>query len=89
MARRTDSNQKEIVAGLRRIGATVLDLHELGKGAPDVLIGIGGNNYLVEIKSTNGKLTPAEIEFLASWKGNAVIVHNVEEAFRAIGLTIE
>lgn len=37
-AARVDENQPAIVQALERIGARVLHLHTLGKGAPDLLV---------------------------------------------------
>jgi hypothetical protein len=49
-AARTDSNQTEIVATLRSLGCSVQMLHAVGAGCPDLLIGIDGQNLLLEIK---------------------------------------
>ena len=47
---RVDANQKKIVSQLREIGCSVLHTHQLGKGAPDIIVGYNNLNYLVEIK---------------------------------------
>lgn len=39
MPKRIDANQPEIVLALRKAGCSVLVLSELGKGAPDLLVG--------------------------------------------------
>jgi hypothetical protein len=64
-AARIDANQPAIVAAIRKMGATVLHLHTIGKGAPDILIGYQGKNALVELKDgakppSARKLTPDE-----------------------------
>jgi hypothetical protein len=84
MARRSDHNQAGIVAALRAVGASVQDLHELGKGCPDLLVGYRGVNYLLEVKGERGKLTPAESAWLASWAGQAVVVETIPQALAAI-----
>ncbi len=48
-AARVDDNQRAIVNGLRKIGATVEHMAKLGKGAPDLVVGFKGVNYLFEI----------------------------------------
>ncbi len=53
---------------------------------PDLLVGYNGRNYLLEVKSPGGRLTPAQVEWLGLWQGNAAIVSSPEEALAAIGL---
>ncbi len=36
---KVDTNQADIVAALRAAGASVADMHELGHGYPDLLVG--------------------------------------------------
>ena len=77
---RTDTNQASIVKALRDMGATVLLLHQVGGGCPDIAVGYFGKNYFFEIKVRGGRLTPDESEFLASWNGQASVIHSAEEA---------
>ena len=86
---RVDANQKEIVADLREIGATVLHLHGVGKGCPDILVGYRGVNVLMEIK--DGKKMPSQRKtthpqdgFFATWRGAAIIVRSSDEAIEAL-----
>jgi hypothetical protein len=90
-AARTDNNQTEIVEALRKCGASVLSLAALGKGCPDLLVGSQKGNMLFEVKDGNKppskrKLTPGQVEFHATWKGQIVIVNSVDEALEAIGV---
>lgn len=83
--KRSDINQKEIVAQLRNIGATVQLLSNVGAGVPDLLVGYEGINYLIEIKNTNtsyGKsgLNDIQTEWHNNWKGQVIIVSTVDEA---------
>lgn len=85
MARRVDANQREIVAAMRQCGARVLPIHELGKGAPDLLVGYRGKNLLMEIKDgakspSRRKLTEDEQEWHETWRGQVAIVTSVAEA---------
>lgn len=91
-AARIDRNQPEIVAALRKLGATVLHLHTIGKGAPDILIGYQGKNALVELKDGNKppsdrKLTPDEKKFHAEWRGQVAVIESVDEAIAFIKTT--
>lgn len=81
---RVDANQKEIVAKLREIGCSILHTHQLGKGAPDIIIGFNNRNYLVELKDgsktkSQQKLTPDEVEFQNEWKGNYHVCNSFEQ----------
>ena len=89
-AARTDANQTEIVAALRRVGATVQPLHAVGGGCPDILVGWLGANYLIEIKDgakkpSARKLTPDQVVWHRDWKGQKAIAKNVDEALKIIG----
>jgi hypothetical protein len=58
---------------------------------PDLLVGRGGTNYLLEVKDGNKppsarELTPDELRWLHEWRGSAVVVETVEEAMRAVGV---
>lgn len=96
MPRRVDANQAEIVADLRAIGATVLHLHELGKGAPDILIGFRGANYLLEIKMktagilkvviTKSRLSPKQRDWHERWAGQVAVIWSIEEALDIMGV---
>lgn len=86
---RIDANQPAIVAALRKIGATVLHLHTLGKGAPDIAVGFKGKNAFLEIKDSAKppsarKLTPDEEKFHAEWRGQVHIVSSEQEAVEFI-----
>lgn len=78
-AARVDRNQKEIVEYLRKRGATVQPLHTVGRGCPDLLVGHGGKNYLLEVKDgekpkSAQKLTPDEDAWHFMWLGQVAVV---------------
>lgn len=87
---RVDANQKGIVEGLRKAGATVLICSQL-KNCFDILVGFRGVNYIMEIKDGDKppsarKLTPGEEAFKESWKGGEYyIVLTLEQALKIIG----
>ena len=74
-AARVDANHAAIVAALHKIGASVLDLSSVGQGAPDLICGYQGRNWLIECKDgakvpSARKLTQAQIKFKATWRGH-------------------
>lgn len=90
-AAKIDANQNEIVEALRKSGCTVQILSSVGKGCPDILVGRGGDNYLLEIKDGNKpkssqKLTPDQIDWHSKWNGSVYVVNSIELAFTAVGL---
>ena len=86
MASRTDGNQASVVAGLRKAGARVQTLHEVGCGCPDILVGFRGINYLFEIKRPQGsRLTDREVKWLEEWPGQASVITTLDEALRIMG----
>jgi hypothetical protein len=89
-AARVDENQPKIVKVLRGVGATVLHLHTLGQGAPDICVGWRGRNYLMEIKDgakppSKRKLTADEVVFFDTWAGQVSVVNDENEALQLIG----
>ena len=81
---RVDLNQRAIVKQLRAIGCSVLHLHAVGDGCPDICVGYRGRNYLLEIKNGAGKLTDKQVEFFKEWRGAAYIVRTFEQAQEVI-----
>lgn len=74
--RRRDANEREIIEGLRAVGAEVTPIS--GKGAPDILVRRDGFLYAFEIKGKAGKRTDAQV--LSQWP----IVRSLDEALTAI-----
>ena len=87
-ARRTDSNQKEVVKAFRDAGAYVIDLSRVGKGCPDLCVGFGGLTILVEVKSSEkAKFTEDQLFFLQGWQGGTVVrINDVSGAQELINL---
>lgn len=87
-ARSVDANQSEIVKALEGIGAGVRTLQlEMG-GLPDLLVGWQKVNYLLEIKTEDGELTPAQVAFFIEWPGQKAIVRSADEALRVLGVGV-
>lgn len=89
---RTDANQAEIMAALRQVGASVLDLSAVGRGVPDLLVSFQGVNYLIEVKNAGSAygragLTKRQQSWADWWKGGPVhIATSIDDALRIIGV---
>ena len=84
-AAKVDANQKQIVAALRQLGASVAITSTTGQGFPDICCGFRGRNVLFEIKDGSKppsarKLTPDQIDFHAAWKGEIAVITSATEA---------
>jgi hypothetical protein len=88
-AAKVDANQAEIIAALRKIGASVQPLHAVGAGCPDLAVGWRGMTSLLEIKDGSKppsarKLTPDQVKWHAEWRGHVAVVETVEQAIEAV-----
>ncbi len=83
-AAKVDANQTEIVDALRAAGASVQSLAPVGKGCPDLLVGRGKLNILMEIKDGTGKLTPDQKEWHEGWRGRVHLVRSVDDALAVL-----
>lgn len=78
---RVDANHLEICRALEKCGCSVLSLASLGRGAPDIAIGIEGQTYLAEIKNgKKGKINDKQKEFHEKWKAPIIILRSKDEA---------
>lgn len=89
-AAKIDRNQPEIVSALRAAGVTVQPLHSVGMGCPDLLCGFKGRNVLLEVKDgarppSERRLTDAQVEWHAGWRGDVAVVETIEQALTAVG----
>lgn len=85
MPRRTDANQRAIVAMMRKMGMSIAITSNLGNGFPDLVGGLYGINYLIEVKSTRkSTLTMHEAIFHDEWKGQICIIRSVDEAIEFV-----
>lgn len=91
---RTDRNQTEIVKALRAFGCSVAILSEVGGGVPDLLVGRGRRNLLLEVKDGMAKdkrqreLTEDEERFHAGWRGQVAIAMSVDDALNVVRAAI-
>ena len=88
-ANKIDANQNDVVAALRKAGATVRIISQ-GEGIPDLLVGYRGRTALLEVKDGDKppsarKLTAAEQKFFDEWTGDiCMIVESVEDALEVL-----
>ena len=84
-ARKVDANQPEIIDALTYAGCNVTDMSAAGNGFTDLFVTRAGVHYILECKSSTGKLTTPQALFHAKHKP----VHTVrtpEQALKAVGL---
>jgi hypothetical protein len=91
-AAKVDANQSEIVTALRRVGCSVQSLAAVGKGVPDLLVGLRSRNYLIEVKDGSKppsarKLTDDQEQWHRKWAGQVLTVTSAEDALRQLDLT--
>jgi hypothetical protein len=84
-----DENEAEIVVALRAAGCSV----ELdgANGRPDLLVGLAGRTYQIEVKNPNvqksdQKLTKLQAPWHRDWQGHKCVVYDIEGALIAVGL---
>ncbi len=82
---KVDANQKEIVSALRKVGASVTSLAEIGGGCPDLLVGFRNRSFVLECKVKGAKRTQAQIAWWFNFRGEGDIVYSETDALRAIG----
>ena len=88
--KRVDEIQTQVVKALRAEGWTVQHLHAVGKGCPDLLVGVSGyntkQNFLLEVKDgkKTWKLTPDQVIWHYNWKGQVDVVTSPENAVETV-----
>ncbi len=93
-AAKVDRNQSVIIAALRSVpGVSIRSLAGQGNGIPDLICGIHGVTYLIEVKDgakvpSAQKLTPDQQTFVATWTGAPVVVLRSVEAAVAWALQL-
>ena len=84
-ARRVDACQSEIIDALVYAGCNVTDMSGAGNGFTDLFVTRADIHYILECKSSTGKLTTPQALFHVKHQP----VHTVrtpEEALKAVGL---
>jgi hypothetical protein len=86
---RADANQEAIVAALRAAGCSVSLIQGVREaGIPDLLVGLRGTTYLLEVKRPKGgRLSPSQKDWAVLWRGGPTcVVRTVEGALAAVGM---
>lgn len=71
-ADKRDDNEQDIIKYLKRVGCVVQQLSQ--RGVPDLLVGFGPYNVLMEVKTPSGKLTIDQESFFKKWGNSQVAV---------------
>lgn len=86
-AARVDSNHAVIVEALRKCGISVQSTASIGQGFPDlVAANSSGQVWLIEVKGPKGKLTPDQVQFIESWRGDVHVVRSIDDALQLVGV---
>ena len=71
-----DGNQREIMDYFQAHGFSVISI-----GRPlDLIAGKDGRTYLIEVKLPKAKLRPTQEKFLATWRGHAAVIRDLNDA---------
>lgn len=73
------------------MGVSVYVTSMVGKGFPDIIVGVRKRNWLIELKNgdkseSRRKLTPSEKEFFLTWQGSVEVCKNLDEVLELIGM---
>lgn len=88
-----DRNHAELVNAFRGLGCSVISLAAVGKGCPDLLVGVECGprrlNLLVEVKAfrdgtVKGELGPEQAAWHREWRGQVAVVRSLEDAGRLV-----
>lgn len=67
-----DKNQTEVAGWYEELFCSVVDLHGVGFGCPDLMIGLAGRTELVEVKTEAGNAEASQVRFNRDWRGSEV-----------------
>ena len=86
-AAKVDRNQAEIVEIFEKYGFSVQRAQAMGSGFPDLILGFGGRNYLVEVKDwqrppSERKLNDLQREWHDAWRGQVCVVETAGDAVK-------
>jgi endogenous inhibitor of DNA gyrase (YacG/DUF329 family) len=86
-----DANHDDVVSALKGVGACVIDMSNVGRGFPDLIVGFDGLTILVEVKNPKTSygrkgLNKNQVKWKEMWSGGAYcVVDSPDAALRAIG----
>lgn len=78
-AAKRDANHKPVVDTFRALGCSVFETDRVGEGFPDLVLGMLGENILIEIKNPEthygrAGLSGSQSAFNDGWRGAKVVV---------------
>ena len=88
-AAKRDANHQEVADAFRALGCSVFETDRIGEGFPDLLVGLLGQTFPIEVKNPathygRGGLNKKQSAFAAAWRGSPITVITSEieaEAF--------
>jgi hypothetical protein len=75
-----DANQPDVVKALRKIGAEVTHMHQLGGGISDLLVSFRQRWYVMEVKSDDGELNADQKVWIGKQRAPVYTVRSAEQA---------
>lgn len=86
---KVDANQQVVVEAFRKLGCSVISLAPIGRGCPDLAVGVAGKNLLVEVKDgakspSRRKLTEDQETFKQAWRGAILYVENADDVIAIV-----
>ncbi len=89
-ARKIDNSQHEVIEELRRLGCSVTAIQSTKAGCPDLLVGLNGHTFLIEVKTGKNTLRIEQLSWVQAWKGSRVaVVNNAESASKWVSAVNE
>ena len=85
-AARRDANHKGVADTFRALGCSVFETDRVGEGFPDLVVGLMGDNLLIEVKNPEthygrGGLNKSQKTFNDAWRGDKMcIITSPDEA---------
>jgi hypothetical protein len=77
--RRRDATEAGIIAAFKAAGCSVWQLN--GRDLPDLLCGLQGHTWVVEVKERLGRVTDGQLKAFRLWRGSPVeVVRSAAEA---------
>lgn len=79
-----DANHAEIATAFEQLGCSVFDSSAMGDGMTDLICATAGQTFLVEIKTPEGKLTPAQEFLIERWRAPIYVVGSTDDAANTV-----
>jgi len=84
LAHKRDKNHADVHGWFYGMGCSVFDTSALGRGFPDLVVGVNGLNLMVEVKTPAGKLTRQQRELFAVWRGKIHVVCTMDDCIALV-----